>query len=59
MKKKTKKNPTNSSIDEQNKTKQYPIEELLELGSKTNKIEIAPDIFTKNKPDNDNNMGDW
>ena len=40
------------------KRKQYTIEELLELGSKTNKIEIAPDIFTKNKPDNDNNMGD-
>ncbi|WP_455937577.1 hypothetical protein [Gemella morbillorum] len=56
MKKKTKKNPTNSSIDE--KMKQYTIEELLELGSKTNKIEIAPDIFTKNKLDNDNNKGD-
>ena len=58
MKKKTKKNTTNSSIDEQKKTKQYTIEELLELGSKTNKIDIAPDIFKKNKQDNYNNMGD-
>lgn len=47
MKKKPKKNSTNSSIAEKEKNKQYTIEELLELGSKTNKIEIAPDISKK------------
>lgn len=49
MKKKTKKNQINSVIAEKEKIKQYTIEELLELGSKTNKIEIAPDISKKNK----------
>lgn len=53
MKKKSKKNSTNLSFSEKKKMKQYTIEELLELGSKTNKIEIAPDISPKNKSGND------
>lgn len=53
MKKKSKKNSTDSSFTEKEKVKQYTIEELLELGSKTNKIEIAPDISKKNKSGND------
>ena len=53
MKKKSKKNSTDSFFTEKEKVKQYTIEEPLELGSKTNKIEIALDISIKNKLGND------
>lgn len=55
MKKKPKKNSTNVSLAEKEKNKQYTIEELLKLGSKTNKIEIAPDISKKDKLSNKKN----
>ena len=49
MKKKIKKNHTNSIITERKEKKgeSYTIKELLDLGNKTNKIEIAPAIKKK------------
>ncbi len=45
MKRKTKKNQIQSVAEEKIEVKKYTIKELLEMGNKTNKIEIAPDIL--------------
>lgn len=50
MKKKNKKNQKDLSVVNKLNEKvdrQYTVEELLELGSKKNKIEIAPDMLKK------------
>lgn len=48
MKKKAQKSKSKFTTNKngQGKGKKYTVEELLELGCKTNKIEIAPDIIT-------------
>ena len=45
MKRKVKKNQT--AVGEKREVKKYTIEELLEMGNKTNKIEIAPNMLEK------------
>ena len=47
MKRKVKKNQTQSAVGEKREVKKYTIEELLEMGNKTNKIEIAPNMLEK------------
>ena len=49
MKRKTKKNQIQSVAEEKIEVKKYTIKELLEMGNKTNKIEIAPDMMKKEK----------
>ena len=47
MKRKAKKNQIQSATGEKREVKKYTIEELLEMGNKTNKIEIAPSMLEK------------
>lgn len=47
MKRRAKKNQIQSAAGEKIEVRKYTIEELLEMGIKTNKIEIAPNMLKK------------